>query len=363
MKNLTLVFALFALFFAVSCDSDVKFENPNDQNSDTHQGESDQNTPDYDSEPADDTDVSDNNTSDTDDDSDNAKPDSDNPDTTPDDGDIAEPTDDSDTTTEDSDSMNDDDTPQELNENDEDNLIIDDDILNTEQEECASVGGNWNGSSCTRTANCSPKPENTEWNTVSSITQTWNGSTWNPSNVGVYNTTASSSECRYTCKQNYNWNGNKCAAKTKNGTCSSKPKNTVWNDSGRNGTFAQTWNGEMWVPTSHDAIYSKTPLECGFVCATGYLWDGSKCETAPTQSAKCTGLPYGAEWNTATSITQTWDGEKWIPESTAGVYNEAASTTECRYKCKIHYTWSGSACVADTKNYAWDFQKMRSGTQ
>ncbi len=72
-------------------------------------------------------------------------------------------------------------------------------------------------------------------------------------------------------------------------------------------------------------------------------------EEPTTRTATCSGLPANAEWNTTSNITQTWDGEKWIPESTAGVYNEAASTTECRFKCKTNYTWTNSVCKADSK--------------
>ena len=50
MKNFSLVFALFILFFAVSCDSGLKFNNPNDINSDAYKGDSDQNTPDNDTD-------------------------------------------------------------------------------------------------------------------------------------------------------------------------------------------------------------------------------------------------------------------------------------------------------------------------
>ena len=56
MKKITLVSALFILFFAVSCDSGIKFENPNDRNSDAYQGDSDQITPDDDREQPDDQD-------------------------------------------------------------------------------------------------------------------------------------------------------------------------------------------------------------------------------------------------------------------------------------------------------------------
>ena len=68
--------------------------------------------------------------------------------------------------------------------------------LDAAAEECASVGGTWNSSTnkCTRTQNCSSKPSNTVWNTASSITQTWNGSTWEPSATTTHNDTPSTDE-------------------------------------------------------------------------------------------------------------------------------------------------------------------------
>ena len=315
MKKICFVFALFCLlFFAVSCDSGIKFDNPKDQHNadkqdsgDTEQ--SDDSDP-IDSEPED---------TDTDDDSDTTPEEPDNSDSEPEDTDTDDPEDDTDSG----------------------------DTADEDYTEDITDTGTETGE--TRVQDCSELPENAQWNTVSAIVQSWDGEKWVPSSKTSFNLEGSEDECRFKCSTNYGWDGSKCDADTRNVYCDNLPEHAQWNDGGRNGTFAQTWNGEVWVPTSHDAVYSKTPAECGFICVTGYVWDGSQCDTAPTQSAKCTGLPSGAEWNTASSITQTWDGEKWVPESTAGVYNTTASTTECRFKCKTNYTWSGSACVANTK--------------
>ncbi len=212
---------------------------------------------------------------------------------------------------------------------------------------------NWNSSTskcvaATQTASCAGLPTGAVWNTASSITQTWSGSEWLPTTTGSYNTTSSTSECRYKCGTNYTWKNSQCVADTKDGTCSSKPANTVWNDNDRNGKFTQTWSGTSWSPASYASTYNKTAGICTYTCIAGYIWNGSSCEVAPTQSANCTGLPANAQWNTASSITQTYDGSSWYP-STAGVYNTTSSTSECRYKCKEHYSWKNSQCVADTQ--------------
>ena len=82
------------------------------------------------------------------------------------------------------------------------------------------------------------------------------------------------------------------------------------------------------------------------VCNQDYFWDGSVCGTVQTQTVPCTDLPVNAEWNTADTITQTWDDYlgTWIPSST-GSYNENPSSEQCRFKCKENYGWYNSECV------------------
>ncbi|MDR3168656.1 MAG: hypothetical protein LBU27_02660 [Candidatus Peribacteria bacterium] len=135
---------------------------------------------------------------------------------------------------------------------------------------------------------CIGLPENASWNTATSITQTWNGDEWTPTAVGSYNTTGSNSECKFTCNENYTYNGgnNTCVANTKTGQ-------------------------------------------------------------------SCTSLVANAEWNTVSSITQTWDGSDREPITT-GSYSTTGSTTECRFKCKDGYAWdeATSTCATTCKNGA-----------
>jgi len=65
--------------------------------------------------------------------------------------------------------------------------------------------------------NCSGKIANSVWNLVSKITQmrTWKRNSRgsrSPTLTSVYNTSASSSACRYKCGSGYEWNGNTCVA-------------------------------------------------------------------------------------------------------------------------------------------------------
>ena len=79
---------------------------------------------------------------------------------------------------------------------------------------------------------------------------------------------------------------------------------------------------------------------CG--CLEHYSWTGSVCK-ADSRVVDCTGRPANATWNTAESISQTWDGEEWYP-SEAGTYNTNPSSSECRFKCEQDYDWNGSQC-------------------
>lgn len=71
-----------------------------------------------------------------------------------------------------------------------------------------------------------------------------------------------------------------------------------------------------------------------------------------TQKHTCTGLPNNAQWNSASSYTQTWTSGNWTPAATTATYNTTASTTSCRYTCKSGYTWDGSNCKIPAINWS-----------
>ena len=61
-------------------------------------------------------------------------------------------------------------------------------------------------------------------------------------------------------------------------------------------------------------------------------------EGSETKTVKCKGLPENAQWNTVSSITQTWNGAKWLPDET-GVFDNEPSTENCRFKCFDNFVW------------------------
>ena len=205
MKKFCAVFALFCvMFFAVSCDSGIKFDNPYDKNSDAYQGESaEEEDDDEDIDPTD-IDPTDSEPTDTKpDDSDSAP---DNGDSTPDDdADTADSIDDSD-----------DSEPDDSDSTDDGDSSAPDEDEDEPDEEPA-----------TRTATCSGLPANASWHNGSSITQTFDGNDWYPPTTGFYSETAVANECGFKCNQGYNWNGDwgKCFIKPAFGNICTGQKN------------------------------------------------------------------------------------------------------------------------------------------
>jgi hypothetical protein len=127
-------------------------------------------------------------------------------------------------------------------------------------------------------ASCTGLPvANASWNSVSSITQTWNGDEWTPSAVGSYYVTLSDTECRFRCNENYTYSGgnNTCIANTQTVLCTGLPSNASWNTSS---DITQTWNGSIWIPTTTGSFdLTASSSECRFKCNTNYIRSGSSC--------------------------------------------------------------------------------------
>ena len=209
----------------------------------------------------------------------------------------------------------------------------------------------WNDTSCvakTQTANCVTTTDNSEWTGgYSSITQTWNGSEWFPSETGTYNTEKNPAYCRFKCKENYNWNGANCEPATQIATCTGLPEHATWN---KVSSITQTFTNGSWSPSNVGTFGNETVTECHFKCNENYNYDSGtgKC-LAGTQTATCVGLPANAQWINST-VTQTWsDSLGWTPAATG--HHKSVSTDGCSFDCETdHYRWDSgtSTCVGKT---------------
>ena len=210
---------------------------------------------------------------------------------------------------------------------------------------------NWNGSTCvaaTRLASCTGNPANSQWNTVSSIMQTYmeigeNTYGWSPSNIGSYGA-ATTTECHFTCKENYEWINNECVGKKQTVECTGLPANAQWKE--EHSTVEQQWNGTQgWLPSAVGQHNAATG--CSFECNENYSWNASTrtCNGAKRNNQQCTGLKENAVWVGSSTIEQTWSGSAWLPSLDA-TYSETQVTNECHFKCKNNYNWTGSVCEA-----------------
>ena len=201
-----------------------------------------------------------------------------------------------------------------------------------------------------RMTNCSEKKPYSDWNVVSKISQTWDGEKWVPSSESEYNAEPSEEECRFICKEHYNWDSenNICDGETQPATCIGLPANAHWWN--EDATITQTWTSGGWAPTSagsyHDTAENN---KCYFGCNENYSWKNNACVADGKFNVACNDLtlPDNAEWNQYNQINQTWSGTEWLP-TTAGSYNETPDPAYCRFKCKAHYNWNGSTCSAVT---------------
>jgi len=473
-------------------DSDTAPE-PNDDDADSEPVDDADSAPepsddDVDSDSVDDTDTaSEENDGDTDTnpDEDTDTDSADDSDTTPevnDDDADSEPTDDADSqpepsdddadteSDEDSDSDDDTDTVPELNDEDIDTDIIEDPCTTLN---CGALSGStgicrqtemgeyycecknnygWNGSECVgnaRRVECGNLPQNAKWNIYTTVYQIWDGSTYSPFAVGTYNEEADPNECRFKCKNGYEWKDSKCKEKSfpyvdetsgliwsystsvtgwenalifcdtlsyggyndwhlptidelrtlllecsesmpggscavsedclgsncysqetceiclyaKKGALSGK-NDCEYNKLGEYKTLCSAstlsddddyiWKADLSIAAIYKGIKSGSgnhSLHCVRPnCETGYFWNGESCETAPTKTTECQGLPENAVWNSVSSITQTWNGYSWNP-STATDYDENENSKFCRFKCKPDYEWTGSSCVKTVTMY------------
>ena len=215
---------------------------------------------------------------------------------------------------------------------------------------------NWNGATCeaeTKISACGTLPANAQWNSASSITQHWDDSTsgFVPTLTPEYGTEATTTYCRYKCKENYEWKNSSCQAATKTANCTGLPENAEWNTELAEGQITQEWNGNDWAPAltgSFGGQDAPAANSCIFKCINNYEWQGGLC-VAKKQTAPCHGLPENAVWNSVATVYQEWKGAAWDPSDT-GEFNEEPSLTECRFKCKDNFTWDGNGtCVPDTR--------------
>ena len=177
----------------------------------------------------------------------------------------------------------------------------------------------WSGSKCTGMQSgevlCTGLPDNAQWNTVGSITQTWNGNEWTPTTVGSYNETASTSECRFKCKDNFGYDlpSNQCVGNTQRVSCTGLPDYAQWNSVDK---IIQTWRGSDlgWLPVT-TSVYNPEPstTECRFKCYEAYIWNESQkqCVGSYVAGKYWSELVENVDWYEANIYCNSLDNGSW----------------------------------------------------
>ncbi|MBP5435570.1 DUF1566 domain-containing protein [bacterium] len=260
MKRCGSIFALFLMFFAVSCDNGLKFNNPNDKNSDAYRGgDADSEGTDDDAEPSgreqgglyvecypnktcneglecdvlnnickkdagdsgdtEPTDTGDTEPTDTGDtepaDTGDTEP-TDTGDTEPTDTGDSEPTDTGDTEPTDTGDTE----PTDTGDTEPTDTG---DTTPTEEEICAEAGGTYEYfaedelTKCYKIIECDPKPANTEWRGEQSYTEYYDLDEGYWTHFGLnysteYGDTGEAKVCQYICAPGFDWNGTSCTA-------------------------------------------------------------------------------------------------------------------------------------------------------
>ncbi|MBP5435027.1 DUF1566 domain-containing protein [bacterium] len=200
----------------------------------------------------------------------------------------------------------------------------------------SNSGDNTDNEVKTRTADCTGLPENAEWNTVSSITQKKNGSSWTPSSQGTYNTKASTTECRFKCIDGYLWNGSKCLNPCEPNPCD--------NFEGATGVCTVIENG----------------YKCE--CAEGFIWNGSEC-IDPCNPNPCrdkensTHICTIDENNTDFYFCECEDKHIWFQGECRRDLcdpNPCLEVENATGYCKNAQDYSDYMCECDNSNFEWN---------
>ena len=180
----------------------------------------------------------------------------------------------------------------------------------------------------TRIQNCSTFSIQNATATVSTFTQTWNGSSWTPATKAW---TEGGSECGFSCDTNYTWDSttSTCKADTKQVACDAS--GTPANATADSYNVTVTWNGSDW----------SSPSACTWTCNPHYhTWaNNNSCEIDTFQIT-------WLDWDGQTLKTNTVDYN--VVPSYSGPTPTKAATDQYTYT--FNNSWSPALvpATADT---------------
>jgi hypothetical protein len=115
-------------------------------------------------------------------------------------------------------------------------------------------------------------------------------------------------------------------------------------------SITQHYDGTLWLPTlTGSYMATSTSGSCNYSCRQGFhsVDNGTTCES-DIRNALCSGYPENSIPNTASGIVQYWVNNGWSPTNIVS-YNNTSSSSECYFKCKTNYDWSGATLSCEPR--------------
>ena len=182
-------------------------------------------------------------------------------------------------------------------------------------------------------AECTELPENAKWNSVSSITQSWNGVYWAPDAKGTFSEESSTENCYFKCFDDYFWIDHQ-AYGNKSGICMGSCGKTKDSLCGYPGTdrFYDKDSALFWSSIANESVYFQDPVITIWQNAVNY------CERLEEDGHDDWRLPSIEELRTLLkNCPATEPGGTCITE---GIGSYDHTDDSCR-SCEHDYTYSG----------------------
>ncbi len=199
-----------------------------------------------------------------------------------------------------------------------------------------------------RTQSCSSIPSNSVYNSVATISQTWNGTEWFPNLLSTHNTTSSSDECRFVCNAWYTYN--------------------VWSNLCTPNNYIVTFNGNGWSwfsPTTKTVVANTTlgtlptsPTRNGYIFLWWYSWWGAAINESTIINSSMTVY---ANWQ---EQPKYYAAPVYLWQSTWIFDNYASwrwSVTWYPYVWRNAYPWGNSVSIKSTCSAWWTYSTVKLG--
>ena len=179
-----------------------------------------------------------------------------------------------------------------------------------DMQACIDAGGTWNSeeSICTKTTECSEKPEHSVWNGEHAYTQNYINYTeniWSDEIATEYS--EDEGVCHFKCEENYEWNGSACVEPAVPTPCDGNPCASVANSNDECTAIDET-NYSCGCNEGYE--WKAENMTCKQYC--GAVFNGTNSSARFNYNADKTPLLYPSQWT-----IEAWVKQTAIPDSDA----------------------------------------------